>query len=60
MTWQLRKLGVLCNIGYLSETHGQLKPHEISFIPNICFSCPILLKFCAEHRSDTDVLYAKF
>ena len=52
--------GVLCNIGYPSETHLKLKSRDISFVHNIRFHCPIGLKFCTEHGSDTAVLCAKF
>ena len=52
--------GVLCNIGYPSEPHLKLKSHEISFVHNICCDCPIGLKFCTEHGSDTVVLCTKF
>ena len=36
-----------------------LKLYEISFVHNIHFSCPIILKFCTEHDSVTAVLCAK-
>ena len=52
--------GVLCNIGYPSETHLKLKSCEISFVHNICFNGPIGLKFCTEHGSDTAMPCAKF
>ena len=51
---------VLCNIACPSETHLKLKSHEISFVHIISFNCPISLKFCTEHGSDTAVLCAKF
>ena len=51
---------VLCNIGYPSETHLELKSHEISLVHNIRFKCLIDLKFCTGHGSDTAVLCAKF
>ena len=51
--------GLLCNIGYPSETHLKLKSHEISFVHNIRFSCTVVLKFCTEH-SITVVLSAQF
>ena len=50
---------VLCNIGYPSETHLELKSHEISLVHNIRFNYLIDLKFCTEHGSDTAVLCAK-
>ena len=52
--------GVLCYIGYPSETHLKLKSCEISFVHNIHLNCPMGLKFCTEHGSDTAVLCAKF
>ena len=52
--------GVLCNIGYPSETHLKLKSREYSFVHNICLGYPIILKFYTEHGSDTAVLCAKF
>ena len=52
--------GVLCNIRYSSETDLKLKTCEISFLHDICFSCPNILQFCTEHDSDTTVLCAKF
>ena len=45
---------------YLSEIHLKLKSRETSFIHNICFSYPIILKFFTEHGSDTAMLCAKF
>ena len=41
-------------------THIKLKLFDIVFIHNIHFSCPIILKYCTEHGSDTAVLYAIF
>ena len=52
--------GVLCNIGYPPETHLKTKSREISFAHNFRFNCPIVLKFCTEHGSDTAVPCAKF
>ena len=52
--------GVLCNIAYPSETHLKREFCEISFVRNTRFNCPIGLKFCTEHASDTAVLCAKF
>ena len=49
---------MLCNIGYPSETHLKLTSHKISFVHNICLSCPIV--FCTEHGTDTAMLRAKF
>ena len=43
--------GGLCSIGYLSETHLKLKARHVSFLQNIRFSCPIVLKFCTQHGS---------
>ena len=57
---QYRQPGVLCNIWYPSKTHLKLKSREISFVHNIRFSCPIVLKFCTEHGSITAVLCATF
>ena len=37
----VRTPGVMCNIGYPSETHFKLKSREISFVHNIHFNCPI-------------------
>ena len=51
---------VLCNIGYPSETHLELKSRMISFVHNIRFRCPIVLKICTEHGSIIAVRYAKF
>ena len=45
--------------GYPSETQLKLKSREIAFLHNISFSCPIVLKFCTEHGSDTAMLCAK-
>ena len=50
---------VLCNMGYPSETHPKLKSCGNSFVHNIRFNCPIVLKFCTEHDSITVVLCAK-
>ena len=47
-------------VGYPSETHLKLKSCKNSFVHNICFNCPIGLKCCTEHGSDTAVLCAKF
>ena len=49
MSWPLRATlypGVLCNMGYMSETHLKLTFCEISFVPNICLNCPVVLNFC--------------
>ena len=43
----------LCNIGYSSQMHLKLESRKISFVHNTNFSCPIVLKFCTEHDSDT-------
>ena len=45
---------------YPSEIHLKLKPREISFAHNSCFSWPIALKFCTDHDSITAVLCAQF
>ena len=50
----------VCNMGYTSETHFKLKSREISFVHNTRFNCPIILKLCTEHGSDTAVLCAIF
>ena len=47
---------VLCNIGYPSETHHQLKYRKISLVYNNRFN----LIFCTEKGSDTAVLCARF
>ena len=52
--------GACCNLGYPSETNLKLKSRDFSFVQNIQFSCQIILKFCSEHGSETDVLCAKF
>ena len=52
--------GVLCNIGYPSETHLKLKSSEILLVHNIRFSGSIHFKFCTEHGSITAMLCAKF
>ena len=44
--------GVLCNIGYPSETHRKLGSHKISFAHNLFIRYPIVLKFCTEHGVD--------
>ena len=49
-----------CNNGTLSETPPKLQSRKTSFVNNICFSCPSILKFCTEHGSVTAVLCAKF
>ena len=51
-----------------NNTRVEMQPHiitkhkscEIYFVNNIHFCCPILLKFCTEHGSDTAMLFAKF
>ena len=48
---------------YPFGTHLELKSHEISFVHNICFNCPIILTFCTQHSSDiciTGVLMQNF
>ena len=52
-------LGVLCNIGYPSETHLKLKSREISFVNNIRVYNSIVLKFCTECSCIMTVLCAK-
>ena len=52
--------GVLHDVGYPSETHLKLKSRDISFVHNIRFSCPIVLKFCTAHGSITAMPWAKF
>ena len=52
--------GVLCKIGFPSETHLKLKSHKIAFAHNIRFNNAIVLKCCSEHRNVTTVLCAKF
>ena len=51
---------VCLNIVYNDEINLKLKSHDISFAHNWSPSCPIILKFCTEHGSDTAVLSAKF
>ena len=51
--------GVLCNIAYPSETDIKLKYCEISFVHNIRFINPIILKCCTE-RDSIAMLCAKF
>ena len=48
------------NIGYLSETHLNLKFCNMSFIQNTHFRSQIILTFCTEHGRDTAMLCAKF
>ena len=50
----------LCNIGYLSKTHLQLKSRGISFVNGISLSFPIIVVFCTEHDNDTGMPYAIF
>ena len=57
MLWNL---GVLCNIGYLSETHLKPKSCEISFACNLFINYPIVMTFCTEHASDTAMLCTNF
>ena len=52
--------GALCNMGYPSEMHLDLKPCEALFAHNLFCSCPIVLKFGTEHGNDTAMLCAKF
>ena len=59
-TGSIVKPWTLCDTGYLSEMHLKLKCCKISFVHNICFSCPIPLNFCSEHNSDTAMLCTKF
>ena len=54
------KSGAMCNMRYPSETHLKLKSRKISFVHNIRFSCPFVLKFCREYGSITAVLCTKF
>ena len=54
----LHSAGVLCNVGYPSETHFKLESRKISFIHNIRFISPIVLEFCTEHGNDTAVFRA--
>ena len=46
----------MCNIGYQSKMHLNLKCCEISFVDNLFLSDPIILIFC----NDTNVLSVKF
>ena len=39
----------LCNIGYLSETHLELKSDEVSFVHSLFCKYAIVLKFCTMH-----------
>ena len=52
--------GVLCNIRHPSETDIKLKSREISFVHNLLFNCPVVLKFCTSHDSDAAVLCTNF
>ena len=47
-------------IEYPSETHLKLKSLENSFVHNILFNCPIILKVCTEQDSITALLCTKF
>ena len=49
-----------CNMRHPSEKHHKLKSREISFSDILSFTCPIVVKVCTEHGSDTAVLCAKF
>ena len=49
-----------CGIGYPPQTHIKVKSRGISFVNNVHFNCPIVLKFCTEYGSITAVLCAKF
>ena len=40
------------NIGYRFKTHLRPKSTEISSVFNICYSCPIVFKFCSKHDND--------
>ena len=51
---------MLCNKGYLSETHLKLKSCDIWFVHKSSLSRPIVLQFCTEHGRITGVLCAKF
>ena len=50
----------LCNIGYPSETHLQIKSREIWFVHDIHISSLITSDFCTEHGGITAMLCAKF
>ena len=52
--------GVLCSIGYPSETHLELKSREVTFVHNLFITYPIVSTVCTEHGSDATVLFAKF
>ena len=52
--------GLLCNIGYPSETHLKLNSRKISFIHNIRLNNPIGLKSCTKNISITAVFCVKF
>ena len=43
----------------MPETNFKLKSSEISFVHNIRFSCPIVMKLCTAHSIDTATLCAK-
>ena len=51
---------VLCNIGNLAKSREKPISREISSVHNSRYICPIGLRFCAEHGSDTVVLCAQF
>ena len=50
----------LCNMVYPSETYLKLKSREVSFAHNVFRNCPVILKFCTSHDSDTAVRCSKF
>ena len=52
----LRGPGGLCNIGYTTEMHLELKSHKISYAHNLFPNHLIILKFCTGHSSDTQGL----
>ena len=51
---------VCSNVKPPSEAQLQIKSHEILFIHNTHFCCPIIWKVCTDQGSNTAVLCAKF
>ena len=49
---------LLCNLEYRQKLILKLKSRENTLLHNICFIGRIILKFCAEHDSDTVTLHA--
>ena len=61
-TWEMMNMNSkgCWSIGFSKKKKTlQLRSGEIAFTKNAFLSCPIILKFCSEHGSDTVVLWAK-